>query len=499
MKTKILMLVSMMSFLVMAQETGSISGTVYDKTSGEVLISAPVRLEGTDLVVFADINGSFSFKKLQEGTYSLTGSMEGFSSMTVEGIEVKAGKETQVNLELDMAGIETSMVVTATALQNSEIGMLKHRQKSLSIADGISVEEIKRSGGSTAADAVSKITGASVVGGKYIYIRGLGDRYTSTHLNGVEMPTSDPDVKAFQADLFPTNALDNIVTLKSFTPDKPGNFSGGIIDIGTRNYPGAFNFNFSMSSSFNSQTTWNDDFILYSGSGSDWMGRDNGMRSLPDAVANADIPALTNSRNNDSNAAVLDEVSKAFEPVMAPESQNANLNSGFNLSLGNTTEFLGNKLGFLATLSYNRKYEFVDERRSARWKLTESPGDATALVNQSDLVGAEGKDKVNWGSLLTMSYTLASNHEISANVLYTQGGESSALSYEGKWPEQFSSDNAFLQSRVMKYTERNLTSFNFAENIISRIWPVWIWTGPPPNRNRPRTNPTPASSPTTIR
>ena len=458
MKTTVLLIVNMLSFLVFAQDMGVITGVVYDKTTGETLISASVRLEGSEQVVFADINGAFTLKDVPVGAHSVTAGFTGFASMTVENVEVKAGEKTVINFELDIEGVQQTIVVTAEALQNSEIGMLKHRQKSTSIADGISVEEIKRSGGSTAADAVTKITGASVVGGKYIYIRGLGDRYTSTHLNGVEMPTSDPDVKAFQADLFPTNALDNIVTLKSFTPDKPGNFSGGIIDIGTRNYPGNFNFTFSASSSYNTQTTWNDDFILYPGSSTDWQGRDNGMRALPDSVANADIPTLTGSRNNDANAAVLDDVSKAFEPIMAPESQNANLNGGFNLSLGNTTEFLGNKLGFLATLSYNRKYEFIDDRRSARWKLTENPGDASALVNQSDLTGAQGKDKVNWGSLLTFSYTLASNHELSANVLYTQGGESSALSYAGQWPEQFSSDNAFLESRVMKYTERNLTS-----------------------------------------
>ena len=478
MKSTVLLMISFLSFMVLAQDTGTIDGTVYDKTTGETLISASVRLEGTEQVVFADVNGAFSLKNVAVGTHSVTASFTGFSTVTVENVEVKSGEKTTINFELDLEGVQQTLVVTAEALQNSEIGMLKHRQKSTSIADGISVEEIKRSGGSTAADAVTKITGASVVGGKYIYIRGLGDRYTSTHLNGVEMPTSDPDVKAFQADLFPTNALDNIVTLKSFTPDKPGNFSGGIIDIGTRNYPGQFTFTFSGSSSYNTQTTFNDDFILYPGSSTDWQGRDNGMRALPDSVVNADIPTLTSSRNNDENAAVLDGVSKAFEPIMAPESQNANLNGGFNLSLGNTTELFGNKLGFLATLSYNRKYEFIDDRRSARWKLTENPDAASSLVNQSDLRGAQGKDKVNWGSLLTLSYTLASNHELSANVIYTQGGESSALSYAGQWPEQFSSDNAFLESRVMKYTERNLTSFQVrGKHYFESLWGMDLdWT-----------------------
>ena len=90
---------------------------------------------------------------------------------------------------------------------------------------------------------MEKVTGASVVGGKYVYVRGLGDRYSSTHLNGIELPTSDPDRKAVQFDLLPSALLDNIVTQKTFTPDKPGNFSGGLVNIGTKSYPDQLSVN----------------------------------------------------------------------------------------------------------------------------------------------------------------------------------------------------------------------------------------------------------------
>ena len=104
---------------------------------------------------------------------------------------------------------------------------------------------MSRSGSGDAAAAMTKVTGATVVGGKYVFVRGLGDRYSNTQLNGIELPTSDPDKKSFQLDLFPSYLLENIITHKTFTPDKPGNFSGGLVDVTTRGIPDAFFFTIS--------------------------------------------------------------------------------------------------------------------------------------------------------------------------------------------------------------------------------------------------------------
>ncbi|NIQ04315.1 MAG: TonB-dependent receptor plug domain-containing protein, partial [Aliifodinibius sp.] len=117
---------------------------------------------------------------------------------------------------------------------NTEALLLKKRQLSNSVSDAISAEAISRTGSGNAAEAMTQVTGASVVDGKYVYIRGLGERYSSTMLNGAELPSADPEKKAVHMDMFPSNLLDNIVTLKTFTPDKPGNFSGGMVDVGTK-------------------------------------------------------------------------------------------------------------------------------------------------------------------------------------------------------------------------------------------------------------------------
>src|SRR5690606_31622916 len=115
-------------------------------------------------------------------------------------------------------------------------------------------EAISRGGSSDAADAMERVTGASVQGGKYVFVRGLGDRYANTQLNSAELPTADPDRRAVQFDLFPSNFIENIVTLKTFTPDQPGNFSGGLVDITTRSFPDAFDVSVSASTGFTTLT-----------------------------------------------------------------------------------------------------------------------------------------------------------------------------------------------------------------------------------------------------
>jgi len=446
------------------QTIGTIAGGVYDKDNGEGLIGAIVKVDGTERVGFVDFDGNYEIRGLQAGTYTVTASMDGFSAMTVEDVNVTAGEVAKVDFELRVDALQESIVVTAALLENSEVGLLRQRQKSNAISDAISIEEISRSGGSTAADAVTKITGASVVGGKYVYIRGLGDRYTSTHLNGVEMPTADPESNSFQADLFPSNVLDNIVTLKSFTPDKPGNFSGGIIDVSTKSFPTSFTLDFSLSASYNEQSTFDDGFLQYPGSSSDWYGRDSGLRALPDFLDNPDLelPTLIEARRNEEKAMILDQASRAFEPVMSSNLDEAPLNRGFSISVGDQKTLFGKRLGFIATLSYKRDYATKEDWQTARWKLTEDVAEASTLINQSDFSGQEGVDEVNWGGVTMFNLTLSPEHQIGFNYVYTQSGESKSQYYIGSWLEQFQNDDTLLESRLLKYTERNLDSFQLS-------------------------------------
>jgi len=261
---------------------GRITGKIVDSETGDALIGANVFLQGTMIGAACDLDGNYRIEKILPGKYPLIISMMGYTKTTITDVLVSAGKVTKINAAINPEIIETEgVVITAKAVRNTEAALLKDRQKANAVSDAISAEAISRTGSSNAAEAMNHVTGASVVDGRYIYVRGLGDRYTSTQLNGAEIPNANPYKRAASIDLIPSNLVDNIVTLKSFTPDKAGNFSGGAVNIKTKDFLDKFTMSFSASSSYNSQTTFNNDYLTSTGGSLDWLGMDDGSRNIP--------------------------------------------------------------------------------------------------------------------------------------------------------------------------------------------------------------------------
>src|SRR5690606_36729392 len=149
---------------------------------------------------------------VEPGTYTLVFSYIGYNTATVTEVVVAVGETTRLEIALTPESVSIEeVIVEATALTNTEASLLRTRQKAAAVSDAISAQAMAQTGSGDAADAMSKVTGASVVGGKYVYVRGLGGRYSSAQLNGTNLPSADPDQNSAQLDLFPTNLRDNIV------------------------------------------------------------------------------------------------------------------------------------------------------------------------------------------------------------------------------------------------------------------------------------------------
>ena len=268
-----------------SSKKGRIHGSIIDGETGDPLIGANILLQGTMMGAAADINGNYSILNVPAGNYALVVMMMGYAKTTITDVDVKVGEATRVDASSKPEVLQAEeVVVTAKAIRNTEALLLKDRQRSRAVSDAISSEAISRAASGNAADAMKQITGASVVDGKYVFVRGLGDRYTSTQLNGAEIPSTDPYKRAGSVDLIPTNLVDNIVTVKSFTPDKPGNFSGGTVNIETKDFLEKLNLSFSVSSSYNGQASFQSNILTYAGGGTDWLGMDDGTRAIPDMV-----------------------------------------------------------------------------------------------------------------------------------------------------------------------------------------------------------------------
>ena len=194
----------------MAGDYGTITGTVLSKETGEPIIGAAVMIDGTSIGTSTDLDGYYVIRKVPAGTHTLKVNSISFDVLLVEEVEVVGNETVSLDLTMTRKVVETDkkIVVTAKMLQNTEASLLKVRQKSISVSDAIGSEGMSRSGSSDAAEAVKRVPGASLVGGKFVYIRGLGGRYSSSKLNGVTIPGTDPDGHAVEMNLFPTYLLD---------------------------------------------------------------------------------------------------------------------------------------------------------------------------------------------------------------------------------------------------------------------------------------------------
>lgn len=457
--------------------TGTIQGTVYDAENDEPLAGVNVIIEGTTMGAATDMNGKFVINSVPVGKYNVVIRMIGFTKVILTDVVVNAGKVTmleKVSLKLEAIGLG-EVVVEARFIQNNEAAMLKDRQQADAISDGLSAEAISRTGSSQAAEAMRQVTGASVVDGKYVYVRGLGERYASTQLNGVELPSADPDKRSFQMDLIPAKMLDNIIATKTFTPDQPGNFSGGIVNLGMRTFPESFHFSFSTGVSWNSQSTFNSNFLGYDGGRTDWLGVDDGTREMPGWLNNETVlPSEFQARRNADLANSLDQASKSFTPIMSPVAKRAPIDRNFSISMGNQSMLFGRPIGYLGSLSYRRDYSFRDNGRIARWKLTGSVAGNDSLNNLIKLSDSRGMDEVLWGGMATFNYQPFDGHQIRFNLLRSQSGTSEARYLVGPWPEQ---NVQFFETRALKYTERGLTSWQVQGDHKLPMGLKMEWTG----------------------
>ena len=455
-----LLLANIISQSAHAQSTtGSISGTVVDSESGETLIGVNVVLEGTLKGTATDIDGKYALKSVEPGIYTLIVSYISFTTQRITGVEIKAGETVQMDIILNPeTEFLDEIVVTAEVVLDNEAGLLKQRQKSISFSDAISAESIARSGAGDAAGVLTKVVGASVVGGKYVYVRGLGERYSSTHMNGIELPTADPDKKAFQLDLIPSSLIENVVTLKTFTPDKPGNFSGGLVDVTTKDFPEERTFEFSISSAYNSQNAFQDG-LLGERSGTDWLGYDDGQRNVPGFMqdlrdSGTEIPTLSSGDNIGSDESrVLNKASQAFNNEMVPINTSLPMDYGFGLSFGDQSETAIGKLGYSVSLTYSRSIDNYESGSIGRYLLVGETATTDVLSAERLYADTKTDDNVDWGSLVNLAYIPHNNHKFNFSYFRTQSGTHTGRLVTGFWDEARTANQI---SNVLSYQERSL-------------------------------------------
>ena len=427
--TALAVLFSTMAF----SQTGVISGKVYDAETGEGLIAVNVYL--TDNVTtgaVTDLDGNYSLS-LPEGSYNITASYIGYENYNLTGVVVKAGQITEAMFPMGSSSLNLDEVtVEARKVDNTAMAILAQRKAALTVNDGISSQELSRTNASNAGDAVKQITGASIEGGKYMVVRGLGDRYSITQLNGVTLPSTDPYRNSASLDLIPSFMLDNIVTSKTFSPDMPGSFSGGNMNIKTKSFPEKFFVNFGTSVSYNTVSHLKDNFLV----------REGGLNELPEELKNTELresigdwfQANRDFKNGDPTSAEnVDQYATELNSSFLPNTITSPIDYGVNFSIGDKLKIKDkNPFGYVFGLKYKKSYSFYDQGTNNRWNAT---GNKTLQRNYefNPAYGGDSKGEIgdNLGAFVNLTYQLAKNHEISVSSLYNNDVNSTARVQEG--------------------------------------------------------------------
>ena len=270
-----------------AQEAGSIRGRVTDADFDDAPVpGVTVRIAETEQEATTGEQGNYAFPELEPGTYTLVFSKAGYTRNVESGVVVTAGQLTDVDVALtgDFAELEEFVVRELQLAAGSEAALLDLRIDSPSLLDSIGSDFLSRAGAGDAAEGLRLVSGATTTDGGFAAIRGLPPRYVNTQLNGFVLPSADPDTRAVQLDLFPSEVIESIQVSKSFTPDQQGTASGGAVNIVTKSVPDENFFRFSSKVQVNTQRPQSGGFLADARGPVNYLGIDS-RRDLPGSLS----------------------------------------------------------------------------------------------------------------------------------------------------------------------------------------------------------------------
>ena len=336
--------------LTIAQNS-SIKGKVIDEKTGETLPGAVVVVKGTTIGSNTDFDGLFSIDHLIEGIYTLECKLISYTTKILTEVKVKSGEPTIVSITMATATTELGIVeIITTMSRESNAGIITMQKNNASVSDGISSESIKRTPDKNTSDVLKRVSGASIQDNKFAIIRGMNDRYNAAYINGAPLPSSESDKRAFAFDIFPSNLLDNLVIIKTATPDLPADFAGGIIQINTKSIPEKNERTVSVSSSYNTITTFKN-FKTYEGGQYDWIGLDDGSRQL-----NKNIPTTLDFNNANTNNLQKAEYGKLMSSNWGIKNRMALPSISLQYSLANIGKIFKKEVGSIFAITYNNSY-----------------------------------------------------------------------------------------------------------------------------------------------
>mgnify|MGYP002619507517 CR=1 FL=1 len=433
--------------------SGTVKGRVLDQTTGEPLIGAYVEAIGTKYRTKTDVEGRFELP-LPVGAHELRVRYDTFEPRRISGVVVSAGGSATVNTELrPLEGASQRVVVEAEMNRESEGARLLQRKESVGTHDIMSRDEIEKSGGGSTASVAGRIVGATIVNGKYLFVRGLGHRYGNTLLDGARLSSPDPDLRTVQLDIIPAGGLSAINVRKTFTPDMPGDFAGGSTNLETRDIPRETIFKIDLSLGANTATTGrtgvtHDRYPGYDAFGFGYIPLGLPSRFPRDRVV--DLRLQDDQLNSVWTPEEIEDFGNSLHTKTRVLERRMPVNFGGNMTVGHTFRPGNTDLGFITGLTYKNEWHTLRDTYQAMYNLSSTGG---ALEKQLEFEGPQTDHRVAWGAINVIKWKLDRNNRLESSTLYTHDSEDRVAVFDG-----FSISTASDSSIPVKVTRNRYTA-----------------------------------------
>ena len=405
-----------------SQQSGKVAGVVIDQFNAMTLPIAPIEVVETGGVFYTELDGRYSFE-LPPGPYQLKVTFAGYQEQLVS-VNIAAGQTVSLDIAVSMERFSEEVTVTAEAetpqLFTAE-AQLVERKKATVISDNLAAEDMRKNADSNAASAMQRVTGLTVVDNQYVFVRGLGERYSNTQLNGSTLPTTEPEKKVVPLDLFPSALIQSVQVQKTYMPDKQGDFTGGLVQIEPLSFPDRQVFDVSLSYGFNTETTFQD-FQTYPGGSSDFLGYDDGTRALPSVIPTDQKVVRESIFTEGFTRPELQTFGRSFANVWEPRlSASAVPNQSYSVVWGNSTE----KLGAVVSFAYNYKNQNQTEEQN----FYSVSDEEISLQNAYDFE-VSGTD-TTMGLVGNLSYKIDGSNRIAFENFYTNNSSNETRVFQG--------------------------------------------------------------------
>ncbi len=424
------------------QPTGRITGRIVDAATGQGIAAAGVQVVGTTIGAQSGVDGRFTIVRVPAGTTTLQVRRIGYGPKTVTGIIVPAGGTVEQDIALQTAEVQLAAVsVTATKEKGTVNEALNMQRNATNVVNAITAEQIARSPDGDAAAAAQRVSGVTVQDGKFLQVRGLSERYTTASLNGARIPSPEPERKVVPLDLFPAGLLQDVTTMKTFTPDQPGDFAGANVNIRTREFPAARQVTYSTSFGFSDRVLGRT-LPFAPRAGGELLAWSGSARRMPDAIASANfLGTVTQAQYN--------QMALQQRNVWTPTPRAGGPNGSVGVSTGGNT-ILGKRIGYV--LSGN--YGYAEEVRADEQYAIGQPGANNTVLPLTRVRGRTGRSSAQWGAIANLSTLLGAHTRLSLNTTATRSADNEARTDRG-FDENLGDS---ISRTTLRYVERGVAT-----------------------------------------